>query len=580
MSVRRILIAAPLVLGLAGCRGGPPSTPAAAREQDAPAALTEAATTPVVQTEVATAAVLTEPVRMTGNLRSDEVITLSTKATGLVRQVRVREGDRVRKGELLVVVDDADLLAQLDRAQAAVRSADAAVREAEAQAAASESRLKQARISRGIKNAAAVSEHRRAEKALETARTRLSQAKSMSGIVTVEADNRVASARAAVQAARERLKALTEGSRRQERAAAQAGVARAQAQVRRMESALTRREQLLREGAVAAEVVDNARRDHEAAVADLESARQQLSLVAEGPRGEEVRAQEELVRQAEATLRDAEANRSRKQISSEDVDAAENAVQQAEAAESAARANLAQSEWNDDEIGNVEATLRQNRAGVERLRAITRQARADVRLQQELVAQTRIFSPVNGVVTKRSVQVGAAVVQMRNELMTLVSADTIYFEATVPETSLFLVRPGLPARVILDAVPGRIFAGVIRTVIPVADGASRAVRVRISMPRTPAAVVGGFARAEVRGSTSSPTVSIPRGALVSDEGVASVFVVRQGKAVRRPVVTANPGGFGTRLQIRSGIEPGEVVIIEGGASLTDGQSVTVARSKG
>ncbi|HTE20650.1 MAG TPA: biotin/lipoyl-binding protein, partial [Armatimonadota bacterium] len=271
---------------------------------------------------------LSEPIRVTGTLRTDETVVLSTKATGLVRAVYAKEGDRVRRGQLLVEIDDTDLRAQRDRALAAVRAAEAQIREAEAAVRVASARLQQSRTTRNMGDVASQSEYRRAQQALVTSRTRLSQARSLAGIAGTESETRVASARAGLQAARERLTALREGSRRQERAAAEATVTRAQTQVSRMRSMLSRREQLLREGAVAAEVVDNARRDFEAAVADREAAQQQLSLVLEGPRGEEIRAQEEVIRQAEAAVRDAEAYRARGQISNQDVEAAQSAVSQ------------------------------------------------------------------------------------------------------------------------------------------------------------------------------------------------------------------------------------------------------------
>src|SRR5262249_1273518 len=174
-----------------------------------------------------------------------------------------------------------------------------------------------------------------------------------------------------------------------EKAAAEAAVARAQAQANRTKAMLDRREQLWREGAVASEGVDNARRDHEVALTDLDAAKQQLSLVQEGPRTEETRVAEEAVRRAEAGVRDAQANEARRKVSNEDVTAAAQQVEQAQAALEAARAALAQKGWNEDEIRTALAALNQ--------------ARADVRYQDELIAQTRIYSPVNGIVTDRKV---------------------------------------------------------------------------------------------------------------------------------------------------------------------------------
>lgn len=551
-------------------------TPPAAAEGTHGAAAQPSA--PEVGVEVVLPQTLSEPIRVTGTLRTDEMVTLSTKATGLVEKVYVKEGDPVRKGQLLVRIDDGDLLAQRDRALATIRSAEAQVAQDEAAVAVAEARLKQAETHRGIKDAGAQSEFRRAEQALATAKTRLAQAKSLSGIAATESDTRVAFAKAGLQAARERLKALEEGSRKQEKASAQAALVRAQSQVARMKSMLERREQLYRDKAIAAEVVDNARRDYEGALADLEAAKQQLSLVEEGPRSEEIRAQEEVVRQAQASLRDAEAYRARRSISDQDVEAAESQVRQAEAALDAARANLAQSQVNEDEIRSARATLNQARATVLKSRAAGLQAQADLRLQNELIKQTKIFSPVNGVVSSRNVQEGAAVVQMRNEMMTLVSSDTLYFEATAPETSLSQLRPGLPARVILDAIPGKILSGQLRQIIPVASGTNRSVRLRISFPRPPAGqtVVGGFARAEIMGRSRGTTVSVPRAALVSDDGQLGVFLLLDGKAVRKEVTIGDPGGTGDRVPVIEGLRGGETIIVEGASSLTDGQKVTPA----
>ncbi len=578
-TTRNIAIIGVVALAVAGAAfkltSRPAATPAA---EKSPAAEAPAAQTDVeVRVEPVTVGALDQPVRVTGTLRTDETVTLSTKATGLVKSVSVKEGDRVSRGQLLVVIDDSDIRAQRDRAIAAVQAAEASVVEKRAQVQSFESKLRQAKTSGGIKDTAAQSEYRQAQQALETAKSRLSQAKSQSGIQQTESESRVTAAKANLQASRERLKSLTEGSRKQEIAAATAAVTRAETVVARAKSAYDRRSQLLKEKAIAEEAVDNARRDYDVAIADLAAARENLSLVKEGPRTEEIRAQEEQVRSAESLLRDAEANRAKLSISNEDVRAAENAVQQAQAHVETTKAALAQTTWNVDEVRAAQAALAVSKADVAKAKAALAQARADVRLQDELIEQTRIYSPVNGVVTKRQVQTGAAVVQMRNELMTLVSSDTLYFEAAAPESALPQLRQGLPAQVMLDAVPGKIFPGAVRQIIPVAEGVNRSVRVRISIPASvqTSAVVGGFARAQINGRVSD-AVSIPRTALVSDEGEPAVFTLQGGKAVRKAVVLDDPGGgVSKRVRILSGLTPGEQVIVEGAQDLTDGQSVKV-----
>jgi multidrug efflux pump subunit AcrA (membrane-fusion protein) len=510
-----------------------------------PAARAERAALPEVTVERLTARAFHPPIRVTGSLKSEEVVDLSTKATGLVREVRVKEGDRVRQGQLLVRIDDGELAAQRDKALAIVRTQEA--------------KLKQARTSRGIKNASAASEYALAQQALSAARTRLSQTRALAGIAATEVESGVATARAQLQAARERLKVLQDGSRRQEKAAADLAVARAQTQVAKLKANLSRREQLLRDGAIAREDVENHRRDYEVALVELRSAREQADLVSEGPRSEDVRVAEEEVRRAEASLRTAEANRARRRISDEDVEAAETEVRRAQSRLEAARAGLAQREWNADEIQAAAAEVAK--------------ARADARYYEELIAQTRIYSPVEGVVSRKSVHVGETVSAASGALLTLVATSHVYLEATAPESVLPYLREGQPATVTLDARPGRTFAGRVREIIPVAEGSTRSVRLRIGLPKdgSLAAVVGGFARATLKGESRTEVLAVPRVAVQSNEGERGVFVLEAEAARWRPVRLGETSG--DRVEVLRGLRAGEPVIVSGASQLTDGQKV-------
>lgn len=511
-----------------------------------------APTSAEVAVETLAPAQFAQEVRVTGTLKTDETVTVSTKATGLVRRLTVKEGDRVTRGQLLVEIDDRDLQAQRARAAATLQAAQA--------------HLSGVTTARTVKDATTDADLRSAEQSLSAAQTKLSQAKAQAGITATESETRVASAKAGLQSAKDRLKVLRDGARRQETAQAQAAVSRAQAQVNKLKSNLDRRVQLLKDGAIASETVENARRDYEAGLADLEGAKQQLDLVKEGPRGEEIRQAEDAVRQSEGILNDAEANRARRQISDQDIETAQAMVRQAEAARDAARANLGQRKMNVQDIRSAEAAVSQ--------------ARADIRLMNEQISQTRVYSPVNGVVTKRNASVGESVSQMHSDLLTLVSADTLYLEATAPEGVAAELRQGQPAKITLDAVPGKTFDGSIREIIRVAEGNNRSVRLRISVPKDiqTTSVVGGFARAEIKAGAGTPVLTVPRSAVVSDEGESAVFVVEGGKARRRPI-HASLAGSETRVPVLDGLRAGEQVVIEGVSGLTDGQSVAIGKPK-
>ncbi len=525
---------------------GAAGTAPAAPESKKPAAAAPKA--PEVEVESLSRGAFEQPIRVTGSLKSDEVVAVSTKATGLIREVRVKEGDRVTRGELLVRIDDDELRAQRDRAQAAVQAAEA--------------KLTQSRTAQRYKNIGADTDLRRAQETVEASRSRLKQMQEQAKISDTEAETRVASAKSVAQSARERLKALQEGSRKQEKAAADLAVARAQANVNKLKSNWERRRQLLLEGAIAEEAADNARRDYEVALAELNSARQQRDLTFEGPRSEDIRQAEEAVRQADAAVQDAEANRAKRRISSEDVTSAETAVRQAEAGVEAAKANLGQKSFNADEVRNAAAALAQ--------------ARADVRYYNELISQTRVFSPVNGVVSERKAHAGESVSMQKSDLVTIVSGDTLFFEATAPEAATPYLRAGLPADVTLDALPGVRLRGTVRDVIPVTESTSRSVRLRISVPKPAgaSAVVGGFARAVVHGQAQRSALSVPREALLTDEGETAVYLLEGGHARKKPVQIGNVTG--PRMEILSGLRPGDRVIVTNLQKLSDGMTV-VAR---
>jgi membrane fusion protein, multidrug efflux system len=67
----------------------------------------------------------------TGTVRSKTTTALSSKVMGSVTALRVREGDRVRAGQIVVEIDNRDAAAQLQKAQAGLRETQEAAAEVE-----------------------------------------------------------------------------------------------------------------------------------------------------------------------------------------------------------------------------------------------------------------------------------------------------------------------------------------------------------------------------------------------------------------------------------------------------------------
>jgi membrane fusion protein (multidrug efflux system) len=268
---------------------------------------------------------------------------------------------------------------------------------------------------------------------------------------------------------------------------------------------------------------------------------------------------EEELRQAEERYRQAQANLARRKISQEDVRTAAASVRQAEAALAQARAGLAQKKLTRDDIENA--------------RAAVAQAEADVTYDRRQLQDSRIVSPVAGVVVTRSVNPGEAV-GTSDTLLRVVAEGSVYFEGDVPERDLPLLTPGQSVTVTVDALPGRRFRGTLRQLIPVAQEGSRAFRARVLIADPGRTLpVGGFARGEVLVSRKRDALVVPREALRGEAGDAFVYLARDGKARRQPVVTGLTDA--EHAEIVAGLQAGDPVISRGAASVRDGASVKV-----
>jgi HlyD family secretion protein len=201
-------------------------------------------------------------IRVSGNIELTQV-DIAFKIPGRLVERAVEEGDPVRKGMVVARLDKEQLLAQRERARAAL--------------AGSESMLVQQRT------------------AVEW------QGETLEG--------QVQQRQAEIRAAEARLAELLAGSRAQEKEQAQAAVDRAQSEYDRASKDWKRAQMLFAKEDISAADHDQYRTRYESADAQLKTAKEQLALVMEGPRKETIEQARAMMGQAQAALRLAEAQR-------------------------------------------------------------------------------------------------------------------------------------------------------------------------------------------------------------------------------------------------------------------------------
>lgn len=200
-------------------------------------------------------------------------------------------------------------------------------------------------------------------------------------------------------------------------------------------------------------------------------------------------------------------------------------------------------------------------------------ANAELSKALESAGDYEITAPWNGLVRKVYVTDGYFVAP-RETLVEIYDPCSLVISAGLPEKYSAQIQTGTKVDVKLDAWPGDTFTGHIERVYPYLDQRSRTRTVEIALEKPVDLAPGMFARLEVMLETASDTVIVPADAIVSTPKGHAVFTVKNEKAVMHSVETGIEDG--NQVQIASGIDPGDMVIVAGNNKLKDGISVKVS----
>jgi RND family efflux transporter MFP subunit len=213
-------------------------------------------------------------------------------------------------------------------------------------------------------------------------------------------------------------------------------------------------------------------------------------------------------------------------------------------------------------------------ASLQALRAQVQQAQSSLRDAQAQLAQTRIASPIEGIVSERRMDPGAMATPGA-PILTVVDIRRLWLDVPVQEQEAAQVTPGLRAEARFDAQPGRVYSGRVIRLNPAANPQSRAVTARVEIQNSDRRIKPGmFGRVRLVTERRPNVLVVPREAVVRDENAAYVFVAQEETAIRRPVQIGEEQG--DVIEIRSGVEPGDQVLVQGHQQLKDGAKIRVA----
>jgi HlyD family secretion protein len=589
---------------------------------------------------------LTLAVREVGTIEPLVKVAVKSKVAGRIMAIRVQEGDFVRKGQVIAIIDPTELERQVNQVKAEmaaaearwrqaltnlqiqetllrqqweqahadliaaqanfeklmagarpeeIEAAEASVRKAKAQLEAAQKELerqKQLYESRAIayqqaeaelkiaeanlqkllsgarpeEVAAAEADLKRAQAVLEEARQNLERQKQIveQGFARKQAESELQSAKANLENAKanlERKRTLYEKGfvSKQELDSAEAAYQSALAQFQRAQAYLEQ-VKLDEQQSLAA-----ARARYEAALQEVKAAQERLNLLRKG-RTEDIAAAQAQVERAKAMLKSAMASESQtldtaqvryqaaledyqaalaqlralKTARPEDLKAAEAQVRRASLALKAAEVRLREKQ-------NLAEEVKAAWAQVQRLREHLANLQTQLR-------DTVITAPISGVVIKKSVEVGELVASaisgfaQGTELVTIADLSQLVVKVRLNEVDVARVYVGQPTEVRVDAVPEKVFKGVVSKIAPAAldrllarsvnpaagQGEVAWFDVEIKLNETHSDLkLGMSANVDIVAKKLARTLTIPLDAIVEEEGTRYALLVTDPKIAQQ-----------------------------------------------
>ncbi|ENX39016.1 efflux RND transporter periplasmic adaptor subunit [Acinetobacter courvalinii] len=200
-------------------------------------------------------------------------------------------------------------------------------------------------------------------------------------------------------------------------------------------------------------------------------------------------------------------------------------------------------------------------------------AKAQIESNQLRLAQTRVVSPDNGVISARSATVGS-LAQTGQELFRLIRDHRLEWRAEVTTSDLYKLKQGMTAHIISPDPAQPAVTGKVRMIAPVIDPQTRYGLVYVDIPTTQAVRMGMFVKGEFDLGQKA-ALTVPQTALLLRDGFSYVFIVNDNNRVTQQKVSVGRR-LGDRVEILD-LAPNVKVVSSGTGFLADGDLVSIAK---
>ncbi len=206
------------------------------------------------------------------------------------------------------------------------------------------------------------------------------------------------------------------------------------------------------------------------------------------------------------------------------------------------------------------------------------EAEKALKLAEGTAALAKITAPFDGAVSNRFVTEGE-LVNAGSDLLEMIDPQTEYFVADVPVSLLPSIRAGETAELFIPNLSGNGIRGIVESVNPATDPNSQSVPVRIGFQADRTAIPAGtFGNVRIKIGMETSVILVPKQAVYHDDELDRYLVWRiQGDSLA--LLTQVQIGLtdSSRIEIKSGLKPGDAIATVGGYGLPDSTAVTVVK---
>lgn len=199
--------------------------------------------------------------------------------------------------------------------------------------------------------------------------------------------------------------------------------------------------------------------------------------------------------------------------------------------------------------------------------------KAEIKSVDKQISMTNVNAPISGIISNKMVEKGSLVAP-GNPIATITNVNKLKMQAMLTEEQIITVKKGDKISISSDLFPDKKINGKV-TFIDVNAGPSRRYMVEVEIPNSKNELKAGMtSTAFFPGGKELTVMSIPREAIVGDIQNGEVYVVSGENAKLKKIEIGLNNG--RNIQVKSGLEIGEEVIISGQINLEDGKQINIS----